>query len=98
MNSITQKLDQFGWDEWFDLKAKEIDLSGHRLARVVAVDTSVLLKTDPKIVLKSISTSPCKLRKLRQNFGNLNLTIIPETDLRCPYGYYLSYHMGTKRR
>ena len=43
MNSITQQLNQFGWDEWFNVKAQEMGLAEHRLARVVAVDRDQLL-------------------------------------------------------
>ncbi len=43
MNSIAQPLHQFGWDEWFNVKAQEIGLTEHRLARVVAVDRDQLL-------------------------------------------------------
>jgi ribosome biogenesis GTPase len=43
MNSITQQLHQFGWDEWFNVKVQEIGLAENRLARVVAVDRDQLL-------------------------------------------------------
>ena len=41
MNSITQQLNQFGWDEWFNVKAQEMCLVEHRLARVVAVTDDI---------------------------------------------------------
>jgi ribosome biogenesis GTPase len=46
MISVSEQLNQFGWDEWFDAKAQEIILAGHRLARVVAVDREQLLVID----------------------------------------------------
>ena len=42
MISVSEQLNQFGWDEWFDATAQEIILVGHRLARVVAVDRDQL--------------------------------------------------------
>jgi ribosome biogenesis GTPase len=46
MSSASEKLNQFGWDEWFDAKAQDKILSGHRLARVAAVDRDQLLVLD----------------------------------------------------
>ena len=46
MISVSEQLNQFGWNEWFDAKAQEIILAGHRLARVVAVDREQLLVID----------------------------------------------------
>lgn len=46
MISVSEQLHQFGWNEWFDAKAQEIILAGHRLARVVAVDREQLLVID----------------------------------------------------
>lgn len=46
MNSASEKLNQFGWDEWFDAKAQEKGLEEQRLARVVAVDRDQLLVID----------------------------------------------------
>lgn len=46
MSSASEQLNQFGWDEWFEAKAREKVLSGHRLARVVAVDRDQLLVMD----------------------------------------------------
>jgi len=43
MSYVSQQLNQFGWDEWFDAKAQEKGLAEHRLARVVAVDRDQLL-------------------------------------------------------
>jgi len=43
MSSVSEQLNQFGWDEWFDVKAQEKGLAEHRLARVVAVDRDQLL-------------------------------------------------------
>lgn len=43
MSYVSQQLNQFGWDEWFDAKAQEMGLAEHRLARVVAVDRDQLL-------------------------------------------------------
>ena len=41
MNSITQQLNQFGWDDWFNVKTQEMGLVEHRLARVVAVTDDI---------------------------------------------------------
>ena len=46
MKSVSDQLNQFGWDEWFDTKAQETNLTGNRLARVVAVDREQLLVID----------------------------------------------------
>jgi len=46
MTSISEKLHQFGWDEWFDTKAQEKGLSELRIARVIAVDREQLLVID----------------------------------------------------
>ncbi|OGU13589.1 MAG: ribosome small subunit-dependent GTPase A [Geobacteraceae bacterium GWC2_53_11] len=46
MNSVSEKLQQFGWDEWFDAKAHEKGLAERHLARVVAVDRDQLLVID----------------------------------------------------
>lgn len=46
MSPASEQLNQFGWDEWFDAKAHEKGLAGHRLARVVAVDRDQLLVID----------------------------------------------------
>jgi len=46
MISVSEQLNQFGWDEWFEAKAQEKNLTGHRLARVVAVDREQLLVID----------------------------------------------------
>lgn len=46
MSSASEQLKQFGWDEWFDAKAREKGLTEHRLARVVAVDRDQLLVLD----------------------------------------------------
>ena len=46
MNSASEQLNQFGWDEWFDAKAQENGLAVQRLARVVAVDRDQLLVID----------------------------------------------------
>lgn len=46
MISAYEQLNQFGWDEWFDAKAQEGDLTGNRLARVVAVYREQLLVVD----------------------------------------------------
>lgn len=43
MSYVSQQLNQFGWDEWFDAKAQEKGLAEHRLARVVVVDRDQLL-------------------------------------------------------
>lgn len=43
MNSVSEQLNQFGWDEWFDVKAQGKSLTEYRLARVVAVDRDQLL-------------------------------------------------------
>lgn len=43
MSSVPERLNQFGWDEWFDGKALENGLTEHRLARVVAVDRDQFL-------------------------------------------------------
>lgn len=46
MKSVSAQLNQFGWDEWFETKAQETNLTGNRLARVVAVDREQLLVID----------------------------------------------------
>jgi ribosome biogenesis GTPase len=46
MVSVSEQLNQFGWDEWFDAEAQERILSGHHVARVVAVDRDKLLVID----------------------------------------------------
>jgi ribosome biogenesis GTPase len=46
MSSASEQLKQFGWDEWFDAKAREKGLAGHRFARVAAVDREQLLVLD----------------------------------------------------
>ncbi|MBI1920180.1 MAG: ribosome small subunit-dependent GTPase A [Geobacter sp.] len=46
MSSASLQLNQLGWDEWFDTKAKETGLTEHRLARVAAVDREQLLVRD----------------------------------------------------
>lgn len=46
MMSVSEQLNQLGWDEWFDANAQEIISAGHRLARVVAVDRDQLLVID----------------------------------------------------
>lgn len=46
MTSVSEQLNQFGWDEWFDTKAQEKGLSELRLARVIAVDREQLLVID----------------------------------------------------
>lgn len=43
MTSVSERLNRFGWDEWFDTKAQERSLTEHRLARVVAVDRDQIL-------------------------------------------------------
>jgi len=43
MDSVSEQLNQFGWDEWFAVKAQEKGLAEHRFARVVAVDREQLL-------------------------------------------------------
>ena len=42
MSSVSE-LNQFGWDEWFDVKAQEKGLAEQHLARVVAVDRDQFL-------------------------------------------------------
>lgn len=46
MRYANGQLNQFGWDEWFDAKIQERNLTGHRFARVVAVDREQLLVLD----------------------------------------------------
>jgi len=46
MISVSEQLNQLGWNEWFDAKAQEIITAGQRLARVVAVDREQLLVID----------------------------------------------------
>lgn len=46
MNSTSEQLNKFGWDEWFDAKAQENGLAEQHLARVVAVDRDQLLVID----------------------------------------------------
>jgi ribosome biogenesis GTPase len=46
MNSVSEKLQQLGWDEWFDEKAHEQGIAEQHLARVVAVDRDQLLVMD----------------------------------------------------
>jgi ribosome biogenesis GTPase len=46
MTTISEKLHQFGWDEWFDAKALEKGLAEQLLARVVAVDRDQFLVVD----------------------------------------------------
>lgn len=41
-----QQLNQFGWDEWFEENAKELESTGHRVARVVAVDREQFVVMD----------------------------------------------------
>lgn len=43
MISASEQLHQFGWDEWFDARTQERNLTGHRPARVVAVDREQFL-------------------------------------------------------
>lgn len=43
MNPVTILQNQFGWDEWFTLKAKEMSLNELSFARVVTVDRDQLL-------------------------------------------------------
>lgn len=53
MISVSEQLNQFGWDEWFDAKAQEKISEGHRLARVVAVDREQLLVIDESGVYRA---------------------------------------------
>lgn len=46
MNSVSEQLNKFGWDEWFEAKAQENGLAEQHLARVVAVDRDQLLVID----------------------------------------------------
>jgi ribosome biogenesis GTPase len=46
MISVSEQLNQFGWNEWFDAKAQQKILAGQRLARVVAVDRAQFLVID----------------------------------------------------
>lgn len=46
MNFTVQQLDQFGWDGWFAEKAKELDSTGERIARVIAVDREQFVVID----------------------------------------------------
>jgi ribosome biogenesis GTPase len=46
MGSVSEQLKQFGWDEWFDVKAHEKKFARLRFARVVAVDRDQLLVID----------------------------------------------------
>jgi ribosome biogenesis GTPase / thiamine phosphate phosphatase len=43
---VFNQLNRFGWDEWFDTKAQETNLTGNRFARVVAVDREQLIVID----------------------------------------------------
>jgi ribosome biogenesis GTPase len=43
MSPASEQLNQFGWDEWFNVKAQEMCLTEHCLARVVAMDRDQLL-------------------------------------------------------
>jgi len=43
MNPVNKQKNKFGWDEWFDAKANEIDLAEQHVSRVVAVDRDQLL-------------------------------------------------------
>lgn len=46
MSFPLQQLNQFGWDEWFEENAKELESTGHRVARVVAVDREQFVVMD----------------------------------------------------
>ena len=46
MSSASEQLNRFGWDEWFDARAREKGLAEDRLARVVAVDRDQFLVMD----------------------------------------------------
>lgn len=43
MGSVSEQLNRFGWNEWFESKAQEKGLAEQRLARVVAVDRDQFL-------------------------------------------------------
>ena len=43
MIHVSEQLNKFGWDEWFEVQAQEKCLTEHRLARVVAVDRDQFL-------------------------------------------------------
>lgn len=46
MISVSERLHQFGWDDWLAAKAQEKGMSELRLARVIAVDRDQLLVID----------------------------------------------------
>lgn len=46
MKLASEHLNRFGWDAWFETQAREKDLAGDRLARVVAVDRDQFLVMD----------------------------------------------------
>lgn len=46
MSHTLQQLNKFGWDGWFEEKAKELNSTEHRVARVVAVDREQLVVID----------------------------------------------------
>ena len=46
MISVSEQLNQLGWDEWFETKAQDKISEGQRVARVIAVDREQLLVID----------------------------------------------------
>ncbi|MRR55893.1 MAG: ribosome small subunit-dependent GTPase A [Deltaproteobacteria bacterium] len=46
MLSVSEQLNQLGWDEWFETKAQDNISEGQRVARVIAVDREQLLVID----------------------------------------------------
>lgn len=46
MISVSEQLNQLGWDEWFETKAQDKISEGQRVARVIAVDRERLLVID----------------------------------------------------